>query len=156
MIPIATEKRIDWNAVKADYIGGDISQRDLAAKYGIPVGTLLKRANKEGWAQARERAGNDAVTKAVERTAEAAADNATLAEDFKRKMLLRLMRVEAKFPMDATEIRTRKGDSTATFKLTDLTRAYRDLTDDMPKATSGEDALAHAREILGGVDSAIK
>lgn len=42
------------------------------------------------------------------------------------------------------------------YKLRDLTAAWKDLTCDLPKADSGETvALDRAREILGGVPSAI-
>ena len=42
--------------------------------------------------------------------------------------------------MDATEVRTQVGKSTAIFKLRDLTAAYKDLTEDMA-ATSADNAL---------------
>lgn len=51
----------------------------------------------------------------------------------------RLKRVEAKYPMDATEVRTRMGNSVAIFRLRDLTAAYKDLTDDMPRVKGDAD-----------------
>lgn len=89
-------------------------------------------------------------------TADAAASNATIAAELKKSLLLRLKHIEQKYPMDATEIRTRQGNSTAIFKIRDLTAAYKDLTDDLPKLDAVEDALARAEKILGGVRSAIK
>ena len=132
MIPI--ENKTDWNAIRAEYIGGGISQRKLAAKHGIPVDKLLKIANREHWKDDREKASNKAATKAQQKTADAAADNAVIAADIKKRLLLRLSRAEQKFPMDATEVRMQNGKSTAIFKLRDLTAAYKDLTEDMPKA----------------------
>ena len=129
MIPIEETKRIDWNAIRAEYIGGGISQRKLADKHGIPVDKLLKIANREHWKDDREKASNKAAMKAQQKTAVAAADNA-----------LRLSRAEQKFPMDATEVRTQVGKSTAIFKLRDLTAMYRDLTEDMA-GTSADNAL---------------
>ena len=70
----------------------------------------------------------------------AAADNAVIAAEIKKRLLLRLSRAEQKFPMDATEVRTQVGKSTAIFKLRDLTAAYKDLTEDMA-ATSADNAL---------------
>lgn len=46
---------IDWNKIKNEYAVTNISTRDLAAKYGVPYGTLSKRAMREKWVQARER-----------------------------------------------------------------------------------------------------
>ena len=141
MIPIASEKRVDWNAIRAEYIGGNISQRKLAAKYGIPVDPLLKRANREHWNQDREKTRNMAATKAQQKTAEAAADNATLAQDIKHKLLLRLKRIEEKYPLDATEVRTRIGNSTAVYRIRDMTAAYKDLTDNMQLKEDSANAL---------------
>ena len=41
-------------------------------------------------------------------------------------------------------------------RLRDLTAAYKDLTGDMPRADAGDEVLQQAREILGGVASAIE
>lgn len=51
----------------------------------------------------------------------------------------RLKRIEAKYPLDATEVRSRNGNSTAIFRLRDLTAAYKDLTEDMPKSKADTD-----------------
>ena len=140
MIPIENEKRIDWNAIRAEYIGGGISQRKLAKKYGVSDTTLMKKANAEGWHKLREKAESKSTAQAQQKTAEAAADNAVIAADIKKRLLLRLSRAEQKFPMDATEVRTQAGKSTAIFKLKDLTAMYRDLTEDMA-GTSADNAL---------------
>lgn len=141
MVKIGTEKRIDWNAIRAEYIGGGISQRKLAKKYGVSETTLMKKANAEGWHDLRSAADSKSTAEAQQRTADAVADNAVIAERIKKKMLLRLERIEAKYPLDATEVRTKQGNSMAIFKLRDLTGALRDLTDDMPKENSANNAL---------------
>ena len=148
MIPI-DEKRIDWNAIRAEYIGGTISQRKLAKKYGVSETTLMKKANAEGWAKLRRDADSKSVAIAQQKTAEAAADNATLAADIKHRLLERLKRIEAKYPLDATEVRSRNGNSTAIFRLRDLTAAYKDLTEDMPKAGAADvEDLSPLAELL--------
>ena len=57
MIPIENETKrvIDWNPIRAEYIGGGISQRKLAKKYNLSETTLMKKANAEGWHQLRKR-----------------------------------------------------------------------------------------------------
>lgn len=131
MIPIENEKRIDWNAIRAEYIGGGISQRKLAKKYGVSDTTLMKKANAEGWHKLREKAESKSTAQAQQKTAEAAADNAVIAADIKKRLLLRLSRMEQKYPYDATEVRTHDGKNTVTFRIRDLTAAYKDLTSDM-------------------------
>jgi len=123
----------------------------LAKRHGLSKSTVFKRSQKEGWDEQRERTVNAARTLAIERTAEAAADNATLAADIKHRLLERLKRIEAKYPLDATEVRSRNGNSTAIFRLRDLTAAYKDLTEDMPKAGAADvEDLSPLVELLGG------
>lgn len=141
MIPIENEKRIDWNAIRAEYATGSAGYRELAKKYGVAFGTLRYRAQKEEWVKKREAASHILDTVSAQKAADAVADNAVIAERIKRKMLLRLERIEAKYPLDATEVRTKQGNSMAIFKLRDLTGAWRDLTDDMPKDNSANNAL---------------
>ena len=54
MIPIEDKKRVDWNAIRAEYIGGGISQRKLAKKYGLSEAALMQKANREGWRKDRD------------------------------------------------------------------------------------------------------
>lgn len=117
---------------------------------------LKTRAKKEQWPELRRQAEHKANTEATQKTAEAAADNAVLAQDIKKRLLLRLSRIEQKYPFDATEVRTQTGKTTAIYRIRDLTAAYKDLTDDLPKASAVDDALAAAREILGGIHSAVE
>ena len=130
MIPIENAKRIDWNAIKSEYIGG-ASYGTLSKRHGLTKSTIFKKSKKEGWDDLRKRTANAVETETIQRTAEAAADNATIAQDLKKKLLLRLKRIEEKYPLDATEVRTRQGNSTAVYRIKDLTAAYRDLTEDM-------------------------
>lgn len=151
MIPIEETKRvIDWNPIRAEYIGGGISQRKLAKKYNLSETTLMKKANAEGWHQLRTKAESRSTAQAQQKTAEAAADNAVIAADIKKRLLLRLKRIEEKYPFDATEIRTHDGKSTVTFRIRDLTAAYKDLTDDIQSI--GTDKNAPIYELLRKLD----
>lgn len=135
MIPIG-KKNPDWNRIKAEYVAGGISQRALADKYGIPFGTMQKRAVKGKWTEERTQAGEKVVEKVIQKTAKKTADNATLAADIKRKGLLILDRLFDEFAnVKATEHRDYKGRNLTDIKrLRDLTAAYKDLTDDMQDA----------------------
>ena len=58
---------IDWREVQAEYIPDpNSSYRKLAKKYGIPVGTLQKRAVKEDWHSQKIQSGKNSVAKTVE------------------------------------------------------------------------------------------
>lgn len=132
MVPIEKDnKRIDWNGIRAEYVGGGIGQRKLAEKHGLKYETLRRRADTEHWVELRAKAEREVNAKLTQKIAEAAADNATLAADIKHKLLMRLKRIEEKYPMDATEVRSRSGNSTAIFRIKDLTAAYKDLTEDI-------------------------
>jgi len=147
VIPIEETKRIDWNAIRAEYIGGGISQRKLAKKYGVSETTLMKKANAEGWHKLREKAESKSTAQAQQKTAEAAADNAVIAANLKKRLLLRLSRIEQKYPFDATEIRTREGKNTVIFKIRDLTAAFRELTEDITGASDNNELLQSLLDI---------
>lgn len=144
MIPIEDNKRVDWNAIRAEYIGGNISQRKLAAKYNLSPDALMQKANREGWKKDRDVAISKGIAKSQQKSANAIANNATIAAELKTTLLLRLKRIEAKYPLDATEVRTRNGNSTAIFRLRDLTAAYKDLTEDLTSAETDKNAPIYA------------
>lgn len=150
MIPIEETKRIDWNAIRAEYIGGGTSYRKLAEKHQVSFMVLKTRAKKEDWPGLRTQAEHKARTEATQKVAEAASDNAVIAADIKKRLLLRLKRIEEKYPFDATEIRTHEGKSTVTFRIRDLTAAYKDLTDDIQSI--GTDKNAPIYELLRKLD----
>jgi hypothetical protein len=118
---------------------------------------LLKRANREHWKDDREKASNKAAIRAQQKAADLAADNATIAERLKRKMLLRLERefdalpeligTETRQNMQEREYDGDKGrlrklkDATKAYKLRDFTAAYKDLTGDMPTGAAPNELL---------------
>ena len=65
---------MDWDAIRNEYIMTQISQRDLAAKWGVSYRTLSKRSINEGWVDLRCQACKDRVAKSVEKIAEQQAD----------------------------------------------------------------------------------
>ena len=164
MIVIDTEKRVDWNAIRAESIGGGISQRKLADKHGIPVDILLKRANKEHWKTDREKTSNRAATKAQQKTADAAADNAVIFERMRKKALLKLEReLDAVLERNGTENRhtetwfceegKRTVSETTISKLADILALMDKIA--MNGIGTNEPQLRAIKEILDGVPSAI-
>ena len=96
MIPIG--KRTDWNVIKAEYIAGGISQRKLAKKYDIPFPTLRDRAKNEEWAKQRDKVRDRAVTKTIEKTANAVVSNAVKLERAKGLAIDRLIKALEQMP----------------------------------------------------------
>ena len=150
MIPIEETKRIDWNAIRAEYIGGGTSYRKLAEKYGTSKDLIARKAKAGGWEKDRATARDKAATKSIQIVANAAADNALIASNIKKNLLLRLQRIEEKYPFDATEIRTKQGNNYVVFRLRDLTAAYKDLTEDITSA--GIEKNAPVYELLRKID----
>lgn len=64
----------DWEAIKAEYIRGGISQQKLADKHGVHRSTLHRRMVKEGWQQLRNEAEERTEEKLVEIVSETQAE----------------------------------------------------------------------------------
>ena len=143
VVPIEDKReRVDWNAIRAEYIGGGISYRGIAKKYGIPLNTIQDRGKADGWVDARKRAADEITATTIQKAAEKAADNATIAADIKRQGLLLLQQLFADFAATATEHREYDGkDLTRIKRLRDLTGAYKDLTDDILPGAAADNAL---------------
>lgn len=130
----------------------------------------MKKANAEKWNQLRREADSKAAIKAQQKTADIAANNATKAERIREKLLKILEReVDALPESIGTELYkntsnmayegerggrlTKRNDGGKKYKLTDLTRAYRDLVDDrqidVNIRTANHNALNEAFEALG-------
>lgn len=132
-------KRINWQKIKAEYIAGDISQRKLAQKYHVPCSTLQARAHRGRWNDERKAASVVVTQNAIEKTSQAVENNAVLVAEIKRKGLETLNRLLDQFAeMDCTEHRDIKKTSVDIKRLKDITAAFKDLTDDMPKESNAE------------------
>lgn len=97
---------------------------------------IARHSSAEGWTEARIAAKTEIQQRVTQKTAEAVADNAALAEKIKRKGLETLDRLFDEFAsMVSTEHRDYEGNNVVDIKrLRDLTAAYKDLTEDIPKA----------------------
>lgn len=141
------KKRIDWAAIQAEYIGG-ASIRDLAAKYKISKSTIGEKCKAERWTECRRKAVDRSRTRAVQKYADAAADNATIAASIKRKGLLLIDRLFDEYMLETgTEHRETNGSRTDIKRLRDLTAAYKDMTGDMPVAQAPNELLQSLLEL---------
>ena len=144
MIPIGN---VDWNVIRAEYISGGTSYRKLAKKYGVSVNTLSPIATAEGWPKLRQEAQDKATARTIQKTADIASDNATIAARIRTKLLRKLEKeidalpdmigsetrnsvTENEFSQDGRRIQKVK-EAAKSFRLRDLAAAYKDLTADM-------------------------
>ena len=143
----------DWNAIKAEYIAGGISQRKLAEKYGISFNTLKDRANAGKWNQQREQAHNKITTQTQQKIVDSAADNATQLQRAYGLILKRVNRLLENMPEDGTKIRKTKKGEMVEYDLATLLLALEKLQKlSMPE---DENALKAAKKLLEGVESVI-
>lgn len=143
--------RIDWNAIRAEYIGGNAGYRKLAEKYGISKDAVARKAKTEGWTRDKATARDETATESIRKTAAVASDNAVIAARIREKLLRKLeaeldamdegqgteWRETTYFSKedDAEEGREKQvGQRTTVRKLRDLSSAFKDLTEDLPKA----------------------
>lgn len=142
---------MNWRKIKAEYIAGGISQRALAEKHGISVRTIERRAQKEKWTKKRRDADGKAVEKVAEKTAEIVADNATLCEQIKTKLLQKLAVLVDQFPeKGAGELRKKEADGTELiYRMKDIAAVYESLSDKIPAGMSADiEDLSPLTELL--------
>ena len=134
------ETGVSWRKIKAEYVAGGISQRKLAEKYGIAWGTLRKRANLEKWNDKRKSAEKKAEQKVEQKTAEIVADNATLCEQIKTKLLRKLAVMVDQFPdMGAGELRKKYPDGTELiYRIKDIAAVYESLSEKIPAGMAAD------------------
>ena len=108
---------------------------------------MRKQAESKGWAKERAQIGEKVVAESAKKVAEETSENAVIAARIKRKLLLRLEKEIDKLPesigseTSTSGVEWGKNDQgnkvrkevIKVNKLKDLTGAYKDLTDDMPK-----------------------
>lgn len=145
--------RVAWHKIRAEYING-ASQSKLSEKYGVSRTAISKHCVKEKWTDKRYEAQAEITQRVIQKTAETAADNATLAADIKRKGLLILARLfDDYLQVNSTEHREYIGQRLTDIKrLRDLTAAYKDLTEDMATGTNeGSELLKSLIELERGL-----
>lgn len=142
-------KAVSWRKIKAEYIAGGISQRKIAEKYGVPFGTLQKRARVEKWNIKRQRAEDRMVEKVTQKTAEKVADNATMLQDIKAKLLRKLSDMVDAYPdANAAEIKHRTKSTEIVYRMRDIAAVYAALEDKTLKASIDIEDLSPLGELL--------
>lgn len=85
-------KKPNWEKIATEYITGDIGQRDLAKKHGVPIRTLQDRCKAENWVARKKEHRGATVAKACELIAqEQAGQYAALVTQAATKLLEKAM-----------------------------------------------------------------
>ena len=134
------KKKPDWNAIKAEYIGGGISQRDLAKKHKVSENTLMVRANREGWKKERDKAESKSTAKAQQKTADAAAQNAVKLEKARGLIIEHILRAIEQMPKQGgTHVRQSQTDKSTGKQMT-IDYDLQTLINALEKLSSGSTA----------------
>lgn len=81
----------DWKKIKAEYVTTDKSSyRKLAEKYGVPLGTLYKRAKRENWVELKKQSGDRTVAKQISVIESKQVDRMKRIQDITDKILNKL------------------------------------------------------------------
>lgn len=63
--------KVDWIALRVEYVNGTMALTDLAAKHSVPVSSVEKHCSREGWRDERARLSakvRESATKSVAKT----------------------------------------------------------------------------------------
>lgn len=122
---------MDWTAARDEYIQGGVTYRQLAAKYGVPLRTLGKRAKAEDWVGLRQQVIDKSATLAADAAAQAKADIATRIYDSVGLMLEKVL--------DALH------DDITPKEIRALTAAVKDIREIVGIKSAGDQAEQEAR-----------
>ena len=78
---------VDWDIVRAEYIAGGISYRQLAEKHGVSFSTLKEVARREKWTDLKEKANHKTNTILAESIGKRNAKKSAKIEDLADRLL---------------------------------------------------------------------
>lgn len=140
---------MSWRKIKAEYIAGGISQRKIAEKYGVPFGTLQRRARVEKWNAKRQKAEDRTVEKITQKTADEVADNAVMLQRIKAKLLRKLDGMIDAYPdRNVAEMRQNENGTILIYRMKDIAAVYAALEDKTVKASVDIEDLTPLTELL--------
>lgn len=106
----------DWNRIKAAYISGGKSLRELSEEYGVSFSTIQKKSMEEKWGELRKKSRRKEEEKILESVSSKNAKNAVNIISVADKLLGKMSELMDAVPLD-----------TQSFK--QLTSALKDLKD---------------------------
>lgn len=120
---------VDWNTLKAEYIAGGVSYRELAEKHGVSENTLRRRAAKEKWRQERHKSDTKTAQKIIEIVSDENAEKAVTAASLISKAAMNFL---MKIAEESLKIKEGKLDKDITTKYSEYALAlsrFKDVLD---------------------------
>ena len=97
----------DWEAIKADYLTGELSVKELAAKHGINTNQIYKKVSSEGWKKTLEKIRQKTEENVVARAARARARELDVIASSTEKMAALLAKTVEELDAQPTDKRLR-------------------------------------------------
>lgn len=133
----------DWRVIRAEYVTGEMSMRELCEQYGLSESTIRKRAAKEQWVEHREEHRNNLCQLVEQKVAEQkAVDEAEILavrDEARRRLWGEIVR------------RVRGAEEMSMPELRQLVRNYCDLLDAEPEGSRDAEGggVIEIPEVLG-------
>lgn len=109
---------MDWKQIKAAYIAGGTSLRELADKYGVSFSTIQKKSMEEKWGELRKKSRRKAEEKIIDAVISKEVKKATTINDVADKLLGKISEM---LDMDVNAYNTQN--------IKNLTSALKDIKD---------------------------
>ena len=109
---------MDWKQIKAAYIAGGTSLRELADKYGVSFSTIQKKSMEEKWGELRKKSRRKAEEKIIDAVISKEVKKATTINDVADKLLGKISEM---LEMDVNAYNTQN--------IKNLTSALKDIKD---------------------------
>ena len=97
----------DWEAIKADYLTGELSVKELAAKHGVSTNQIYKKVSSEGWKKTLQKIRQKTEEKVVARVARARARELDVIASSTEKMAALLAKTVEELDAQPTDKRLR-------------------------------------------------
>lgn len=120
---------VDWNTLKAEYIAGGISYRELAEKYGVSQSTLRQRAAREKWSEQKNTVRTEVEQKMIDTISDEQTEQAVSAASLISKAAMNFL---MKIAEESLKIKEGKLDKDITTKYSEYALAlsrFKDVLD---------------------------
>lgn len=96
---------MDWKRIKAEYIAGGKSLRELADKYGVSFSTIQKKSMEEKWGNLRKKNRRLVEEKIIDSVSSKEAKKAVNIVDVADKLLGKLSEIMDNIPLDTQSMK---------------------------------------------------
>lgn len=121
--------RRNWSKIRAEYVTGNVSQRELAKKHGVSASQIAAHASNEGWVAKRRAHRSKTAEKAEQKAAERQAEAISGQLEDIRKAGDNLAALIAEVSAEGKSVRVGRSKKADTKAIKNLTGALKDVLD---------------------------